>query len=452
MSPATGRLTLLLCAVCLLPASPARAQVKATPPARLVPNAALRRVQARVGVPNSSGVQSLTLNPDAVYAGQYSTIGVELSSPAPAGGTKVVLGATPGGVATVPPSITVPAGQTTGSFVVTTAAGAGNATLEISAAKEGASGTLSASLQVVAAPPDVAGFAGFPHLVKVGTSVTGTVNIVGTAPAGGVSVPLYTTVQGDAAVPASVTVPAGKSSAPLTIAAGQKAGTVTLWTSFLARQAGQCPGACTSLQVVSTPAIASLDFKYAGTPPAMDAGGSTMLSIGLSQPWPDPIAVSLASSNAQAASLVPSFTFQGDVSSANILVNTHAVTAPTTVTFTATCAACAGTTSRSASLQVNPALAVSSIGVAQADIKGGAQATATITLTAATGSGGRMATVSSSNPTVCMVPKAVPVPAGQTSVTFPVSTVSVVAPVTVTLTAGLAGGGSTKTTTVRVVP
>jgi hypothetical protein len=450
MSRATGRLTLLLFLVLLLDVSPAPAQVKSAP-SRPVPNAALRRVQARTGLANTSGVQSLTLNPDAVYAGQSSTVTVELLAPAPAGGTKVVLGAAPAGVATVPASITVAAGQATGTFVAVTTAGAGNATLEISAVKEGATGKLSASLQVVAAPPDVAGFAGFPQLVKVGTSVSGTVKIVGTAPAGGVTVPLYTTVIGDAVVPASVTVPAGQSSAPLTITAGQKSGKVTLYTNAGARQAGQCPGACAALQIVATPELASLDFKYSGTPAATEAGVSQMLSIGISQPWPDPVVVSLASSNPQAASLAPSITFQNDVSAGSVIVNTHAVTAPTTVTFTATCAACVGTTSRSVSLQVTPALAVSSISVAQGDVKGGAQTTVTVTLSAPAPSTGRTLNLSSSNPSICMVPKAMVVPAGQTSTTVPVSTQAVVAPATVTLTATLAGG-TAKSTTVHVVP
>ena len=260
MSPYMGRLALLLWVGLFVDVSPAHAQVKSAP-VRAVPNAAPRRFLPRVGVTNTSGLQALTLNPDAVYAGQSSMVTVELPAPAPAGGAKVVLSASPAGVGTMPPAVTVAAGQSTGSFAVATASGGGNATLEISAARDGSTGKLSALLQVVAALPAITGFAGFPGLLRVGTSATGTVTIAGAAPAGGATIPLYPAVSGDAIVPASVTVAAGQSSASLTISAGQKTGTVKLSTSAVARQQG-CPAAppCASIQVVAVPELATLFF------------------------------------------------------------------------------------------------------------------------------------------------------------------------------------------------
>ena len=163
--------------------------------------------------------------------------------------------------------------------------------------------------------------------------------------------------------------------------------------------------------------------------------------------------VSLSSSDAQVASVEASVRFTSDYTTGQAIVTTHRLSAPATVTVTATCAACQGTTSRSVTLQVVPALDVSTITVAPSgDIKGGAQATVTVTLTQAAGSAGANVALSTSNPTVCLVPKAVKVAAGQTTITVPISTQAVASPATVTLAAGTLGGGVQKSTTVRVVP
>ena len=65
-------------------------------------------------------MSSLTLNPSSVVGGVQSSTGtVTLSSPAPAGGAQVVL-ASDSGAASVPSTVTVPAGATSGTFTVST--------------------------------------------------------------------------------------------------------------------------------------------------------------------------------------------------------------------------------------------------------------------------------------------------------------------------------------------
>src|SRR5206468_6252677 len=61
-------------------------------------------------LPRSS---ALTLSPSSVTGGSSSTGTATLSAPAPSGGTVVSLSSTNPGVASVPASVTVPAGGTT---------------------------------------------------------------------------------------------------------------------------------------------------------------------------------------------------------------------------------------------------------------------------------------------------------------------------------------------------
>jgi len=66
-------------------------------------------------------VSSLTLNPTTVTGGlQNSTGTVTLNGPAPAGGALVALSSNNPSVASVPTSVTVPAGATTATFTVNT--------------------------------------------------------------------------------------------------------------------------------------------------------------------------------------------------------------------------------------------------------------------------------------------------------------------------------------------
>lgn len=70
--------------------------------------------------PPSSTLSALTVNPTSVTGGNPSTGTVTLSSVAPAGGTVVSLSSNQPGAASVPASVTVPAGVTSANFTVTT--------------------------------------------------------------------------------------------------------------------------------------------------------------------------------------------------------------------------------------------------------------------------------------------------------------------------------------------
>jgi len=101
--------------------------------------------------PPGPTLTSLTLNPDSVTGGFPSTGSVELSAPAPSGGALVSLSSSNTAVATVPQSVTIPAGATGATFTVTTLAVATSMPVTISASYAGV--TRAASITVLPPPP-----------------------------------------------------------------------------------------------------------------------------------------------------------------------------------------------------------------------------------------------------------------------------------------------------------
>jgi hypothetical protein len=136
---------------------------------------------------------SLSLNPASVTGGNSSTGTVTLSRPAPAGGAQVALSSSNTGAAGVPSSVTIAAGATSATFVVSTSAVASQTVVTISATYGGA--TQSAALTVKPVPPPPVTLASLtlnPTSVVGGVeSSTGTVTLTGPAPAGGAQVSLF---------------------------------------------------------------------------------------------------------------------------------------------------------------------------------------------------------------------------------------------------------------------
>ncbi|MDT7781567.1 MAG: hypothetical protein QOC99_4079, partial [Acidobacteriota bacterium] len=106
-----------------------------------------------------AALTSLTLNPTGVNGGQTSTGTVTLVNPAPDGGAVVGLSSSDANVASVPSSITIPQGATSGTFTVSTSAVVVDTSVNINASYLGV--TLGATLTVLdTAPPDTSITAG----------------------------------------------------------------------------------------------------------------------------------------------------------------------------------------------------------------------------------------------------------------------------------------------------
>jgi hypothetical protein len=172
-------------------------------------------------------LDTIFASPLTVTGGQPSTATIRLTSPAPAGGLVVTLFTRLPLSATMPPTITVPAGATAVTVPITTFPGFPNSTTSVLIQAAALNSLVSNGVNVVTGAvteplgigtttfdaPLVGGIA----TVTGGTPVTATVSLTGAAPAGGALVGLVSTDTTVATVPASVTIPAGATSASFTV-------------------------------------------------------------------------------------------------------------------------------------------------------------------------------------------------------------------------------------------
>lgn len=163
--------------------------------------------------PAARAVSGLTIKPASVTGGAKATGTVTLSGPAPGTGAVVTLTSDTPSAASVPASVTVPAGATTATFSITTYPLPSSAAVKVGITAS--SGGMTKGASIVVKPPVLKSLALSPSTVKGGNTVTGTVTLTGVA-GFPVTVGLSTTNPA-ATVPASVTVPPGSSSATFTI-------------------------------------------------------------------------------------------------------------------------------------------------------------------------------------------------------------------------------------------
>lgn len=160
--------------------------------------------------PSNGTIASVALAATSVAPGNSIQATVTLSSAAGGSGVTVRLASSNGGVATVPASVDVPAGETSATFAVW---GVAAGTVTITATVNGSSRqspalTVSTALRLASVAVN-------PATAVGGTTVTGTVTLTGPAPSGGVAVTLSS--DAIAVVPASVTVISGDSSASFNV-------------------------------------------------------------------------------------------------------------------------------------------------------------------------------------------------------------------------------------------
>jgi uncharacterized protein (TIGR03437 family) len=160
-------------------------------------------------------VSGLACNPTSLSPSAVSTCTVTLTQTAPTGGSNVTLASNETALA-VPASVTVPAGTTTATFSATAAASiASNQSATVAATLGSSSKTATISLVATGL---ISGVACSPTGLGPGTASTCTVTLTQAAPRGGSSVMLASN-NTLLTVPASVTVPAGATTATFTAAA-----------------------------------------------------------------------------------------------------------------------------------------------------------------------------------------------------------------------------------------
>jgi hypothetical protein len=170
-------------------------------------------------------IASITAADIVVASGHSIMLTVTLAAAAPAGGLDVALATTdPGGHLSIPASVNVPAGATHGFFDATGAAVGGP--YDISATL-GAS-TMSVPLRVA---PAIAGVTPAAADLTAGTGGQYTITLEAPTPAD-LTVTLASAAPAVAAVPASVTVPAGQSQAMFVATGASLGGPVALTASY----------------------------------------------------------------------------------------------------------------------------------------------------------------------------------------------------------------------------
>jgi uncharacterized protein (TIGR03437 family) len=188
-------------------------------------------------------ISGFSISPATVSGGQSATGTVTLAQPAPSGGALVNFAST-SSAATVPASVTIPAGQTTTAVPVSTSTVSSSTTAVITATSANA---IPATMTI---NPTSAACVGNITLARSevigGNSVSGTVGLTEPAPAAGQPVSLSSS-SANASVPATVTVPAGQTSTGFTV------GTIPVLSTanpVISATTGACAGASTGLTLL----------------------------------------------------------------------------------------------------------------------------------------------------------------------------------------------------------
>lgn len=379
---------------------------------------------------------TLSLGASSTAGGvQVKTNTITLDNPAPAAGATVSLASSSPAV-TVPASVSIPAGAKSATFAIATSTVTAAVSAVVTATYDGVAKARTLAVR----PPALYSVGLSPATLASGASGAGNkINLDGPATAGGLTVALQSANPEVVAVPATVTIPEGSTSAAFTTSARSVAQSTPV--VLTATYAGISKTA--TVTVVPT-SVTSVALSPATVVSGMTGTGNRVY---LNGPAPAAgFAVALASSDPALARVPVSVTVAAGQTSAVFTTNAAAVAALGTATLSAT----GGGSTKTAVLTVRPA-AVSQVALSPASITGGATSTANkVTLDGLAPAGGTAVTVSVSNTNAAAVPSPV-VPAGTSSVLFAISTSPVSALTSVGISAS-AGGGTAKSATLAINP
>jgi hypothetical protein len=296
---------------------------------------------ASLGITNAPTLSTLTLSPSTVMGGNTSTGTVTLSAAAPSGGVVVTLN-DDSAVASMPTSVTVAAGSTSGTFSVTTSAVTTQTPVIVSAM----SGGITRSATLTVNPPAPAA----PTLQSPANGATGVAqpltldwNDVTGATSYEVQLDDSSTISSPFVANPTVTA----SQATLTGLPARQ-----LWWRVRASNASGVFGPFSSIRSF-TPLAASTTVSLSAislNPTSVVGPTSSTGTVTLSSAAPSGGAVVALSSNSGAAAVPASVTVVAGATSANFSVTTSAVAATTTATISAVFAGVTRTTT----LTVNP--------------------------------------------------------------------------------------------------
>jgi hypothetical protein len=363
---------------------------------------------------------SFTLSPSILAGGNSSTGTITINGPAGTNGAVVSLSNSAPGVANVPSSVTIAAGQTSGSFTVTTDVVTTQTVATIGATFN--SKTNPATLTVN--PASLLSVTLSPNQVAGGNSSMGTVTLTGPTPKGGLVVKLSSSTT-KATLPASVKIAAGLTSATFTV----KTAVVTSDTTatIQATLAGSAPQSATL--GINLPSLMSVSL----TPSAVVGLTSSVGTVTLNGEAPSGGIVVSLSSNANAAIAPATVRVPAGQKHATFAVKTVSVAAQTVATITGSF----GGITESATLTVNPPV-VKLITLSPATVVGGGASTGRVTIGTPAPAGGITITLMSGN-VAASVPATVSIPGGKISAVFSITTTAVTEKTTAKISGSLGG-------------
>ena len=324
--------------------------------------------------------------------------------------------------------VTVPSGQTSATFSVTTVPVTIQKVATIKATYKSAVQTQSLTVM----PPGLVSVGFIPISVVGGTPSVGTVTISGPAPTGGLLVKLKCDST-QATVPASVSVPAGKMTATFTAKTTPVKATVT--ATVTATQGITVEEATLTI----TPSTLSLVSVY---PIIVIGPESSVGTAYLSGPAPSGGYVVSLSSNQESVTVPAKVTIPSGSDHATFAVKTETVAVQTIAAVSASLNGITQTTN----LTVNPP-SITGLSLNPSTVVGGKNSTGTVVLGGPAPSGGITVTLTS-NSSFAVVAASVTIPGGKTSATFVVETSAVSAKTSVTITANLAPNSKTAALTI----
>lgn len=266
-------------------------------------------------------------------------------------------------------------------------------------------------------------------------SAKGTVYLLGVAPTGGATVNISST--GPASTSSSITIPAGQHSAtasisttpvsattPATLTATYNSGTVTGTLNVI-------PPALSTTTVSPSSVIGGNNLQGRVTLNAITAAATT-------------ITLNVVSGGSAIASMPSSVTVASGATSATWQISTNAVSSATPVTISATL----GTTTQNVSFTVAPSVPIS-VTFAPSPITSGASSTGQVNFPGPVSANTQVTLmVLSGGTAIASIPPTVTVPAGNSSVTFPVVAAAVTASTVAQVQASANGGSATGNLTV----
>ncbi len=218
----------------------------------------------------SVALSSVAVSPASVSGGSSAIGTVALSGVAPSGGITVRLSSASSS-ATVPASVAISAGTSSASFVISTSAVNSTVNVTITASDTTVSKSANLSVTPVATAAALSSVSVAPTSVAGGTAAIGTVTLSGSAPSGGTVVALSSNST-LATMPASITVPAGSTSATFSVntspIGSTRVATITASLNALSKTASLTINPSGSVSVVSVsvnPASVTSETTTTGT-------------------------------------------------------------------------------------------------------------------------------------------------------------------------------------------